>query len=391
MNEHLRPVFDRVKKVLEKPQRTAQKAIRGITMAGVIFVSAACGGEGQHIPPPNSPSTSQESFDDLVVSTQGKNYIAKADLAFEIPEVVVFQRKSKYDINEKGKVVQLTSLFNLKISKVENGEIVLDPCTSSVTESSPQGGEITKYFPGFLDEDGTIRTEINPQEQTFKTIRNRLKQEWGDKREIFSQWGACGVQRQYTAKDTGKSLPESIEQEDKVFKAQKKSSPLVRYNFVGYSLGAPLALEVARRNSHAVNNIILIDGPIKGLKLPKSFTKDDLAAARAGIQLRYGFDEKISQYLLDLAQNTAYHQQIEDFARDFTSTEKKLITITSSSDQFMPPDLATLQNATKIPGGSVIQIQPTGSYLKDHGALLPNRITGDIVVNALGKNLARVN
>lgn len=199
------------------------------------------------------------------------------------------------------------------ILQIEKGEIPPSELVS-IKYSGHQivryrtGQEINVYFSGFLDDHGVPYSRLSASRNTFLAIRKKLDHNGFDSffHSAFFTYGVevDKVVNEYdemTAKDTAKNPNLSIEQAFEFFSYLKEKFPLAQINLIGFSLGAHIALQVARKFPGDINNLISIEGPLNGMELTLS-CRIELPFVQKGLEAT-GIKEEVTPYLTECWNN----------------------------------------------------------------------------------------
>lgn len=260
---------------------------------------------------------------------------------------------------------------------------VINPFTGLLEDPKSFGGEINLFFPGFLTDEGMPYESIYPAKETFVAVRKTLEaQKWGTADTIFFTYGKVGLDH-YQASDTARSPQENIDHARNFLAKLKEEFPFAQFNLIAHSLGGIFALEAARQHLDAVNNLIFINSPIRGIeKTPDRVVKTWLAKPFIGRE------EKVTDYLFALWSNREYQEGLKIFVKHLISSGRKLKVIISSNDPIVPKTSAIVEGADVLivpappnSGGLLADLQSHGRPLKDQKAL-------EFIDQSLGENLA---
>lgn len=329
-----------------------------------------------------------ESGDVLVLN--GKQYLIRGNSLYPIPDLERYKKATKMD--EYGRKVFKASGTNgysiVEMQKQKSEFGIVDPFTGDFKDDKSFGGEINIYFGGFMT-DQDINIDLDASE-TFKKIRTKLEVNnwlpWDDLfftyRDKNSFLGGEDDKR-YKASDTGRHLNVNIEIASNYFNKLKELFPLVQFNLIGHSLGGIFATEVARGNPDAVNNLILINTPVRGVN-----RFSDKAALISAALLPVAGDQKVTNDLFDRWQNKTYQDSLSDFSNSFVSEGRKITIIRSEDDPFVSEESAYLPMAKFM---TLLKSESSIGFLNAHGRPLKEEIVFDIILKQLGRNLSRIN
>lgn len=262
---------------------------------------------------------------------------------------------------------------------------IIDPFTGTFKNAQPFGGEINIFFGGFLTDEGAVYDSIVPGRDTFVTIRKTLKEEkhWQDLGDsFFFTYGEKGLDH-YPAKNTARPPQENITKALEYFETLQELLPLTQFNLIGHSLGGVFALEVAKKYPDAVNNLVLINSPVRGIEqtLDRTFKVQTI---RQFLKPIVG-EEQTTSFLFERWGDKKYQEDLDKFATAFTKSGRKLLVITSSDDPIVPTE------SSKLPGATEMTIS-VGSFpllesLKAHGRPLKDGKVTTFLADNFGEKI----
>lgn len=354
---------------------------------GAALLLSACK-EGlaleQLLSPPNSTEPSFRMGD--VVTFKDRAYLLRESHAYLIPDLERYKRLTK--LAEYGRKVMVADnsiltqypVEELPVSPTQLG--VINPFSGELEDPKIFGGEINAFFPGFLTDEGMPFESIYPGKETFVDIRAALKlKNWQATDNLFFTYGKQG-QDHYKAVDTAKSPAENINHTREFLLKLKQQFPLAQFNLIGHSLGGIFALEAARSHLDAINNLILINFPIRGIERTPGRVLQTLL-----VKPVIGKDEQVTAYLFDLWTDKEYQKSLTTFVKYLASVGRKLTIIVSENDPIVPKDSAVVEGAKVIlapkvdSGGLLVD-------LKAHGSPLKNDQIIDRVAQIIGEKLS---
>ena len=272
--------------------------------------------------------------------------------------------------------------------KVSEEKYIIDLFTGQLKENRPLGGEINIYFPGFLTDGAMPYDLLIPRKDTFIAIRKNLeKNKWGEVESLFFTYGKSKFE-EYGPKDTAIDPRENIKYALEFFKSLKESFPLVQFNLIGHSLGALFALEVARKYPDAVNNLILLSGPVRGFKY--DFVRaQEIEFVRQAL-MKLGIIEEVIDYLVALWKDKNYQKGLDDFVKSFTASGKKIQVYTSNADSIVFEEEAYLPGVTTIidAGGRKGGLAAIPRIFEEHSRTHHDPVVQEKINNMIGENLA---
>lgn len=292
---------------------------------------------------------------DLFVLNE-KTYLLRNNKRYPIPNLEKYKRYTKFEPYGRKIFTSPAGSFNqLPLGEISKLPTIIDLFTGEIKKNRPFGGEINVYFSGFLTDGGNISETIRSATDSFVDIRkNLLAQGWDPSLEsIFFTYGEKAIEKataEYKAKNTARPPTENIKNALEFFQVLKEQFPPVQFNVFGHSLGAIFALEIARKHSDAINNLILINGPIRGLEasfLEKMAVK--LALKPALMPFIGGIEEKVTDYLFGIWEDKDYQKKLEEFVRFFTSIGRRMTIVIDKTDPIVPEESAVVSGAEIIP------------------------------------------
>lgn len=338
---------------------------------------------------------------DVVIVGRRNGYLLREEKVYPIPQLEKYIAWSK--IGQYGRNVFPVSADFL--SQYPRGEVptmpdVLDLFTGNLKRNKPFGGEMNVFFAGFMSDDGEIFQTVRPVEGTFTSQRNQLqKGRWGIEDTFFFMYGERAVLTgiaEYRAIHTARDPRENMRHADEFMRTLKEQFPLCQFNIIGHSLGALFALEAARKHRDAVNNLILINGPVRGLedtwwrKGAVRLLHDTLFRLKTG-------EEYVSDYLFSLWKNKTYQEELDDFTSSFVSSGRKLTVVIDKADPVVPIESAKLNGADEIliseSGNPMLNrlldcIPNPLNCAQDHGRPLRHLVVHEKIADRLGVDLA---
>lgn len=388
--------------MIETTRTLGRKALMRV-LAGTILSSSTACSQPIFIPKSqlsseNTTSTTKERetpSEGDVVFVDGNFNLLRNGLRYVIPDIELYKKYTKFEKYKRRIFFSSnSSIVNLPVGESKSTTTIFDDFTGYQKDTKRFGGEITVFWSGFMDDESVPYATLIPS-STFEKIRSKEclgAKGWGDKDSLFFTWGTRGLNT-YKGKDTAKDPRLSIQQALEFFEQLKKDYPLAQFNFICHSLGGNIAMEVAKKHADAINNIILLDSPIRGLRRTPG-KMAEVVLFRADL-LRRGIHEDVTEYLFGLW-NNKHHAELNEFFYSFTRSGKKIISY------YMDGDLAIPKESVEIPGG-VREIErditpeeekKTGLltnivlYAKRHGRSLTHPRVLKEIPEEIGENLA---
>lgn len=343
------------------------------------------------------------------------------DVIFVGDQPYLLRNGQKYPIGDIDRFVEYTkfakyggrvfregkTLDDIPAGFVPDGKYFFDPYTGLPKANKPFGGEMNLYVAGFLTSGGDVFDVQRPEQDTFGRITSRQRSNnWDPGLDSgHFPYGEKSIDKgftEYTVEDTMRNPEENAQHGLEFFETFKREMPLVQYNLIAHSLGGLFALAIAAKHYDAINNVILINSPIRGFSGSDDCQKAGTWVLKQGLRLYKRQDEKVTDYLFSLWNNKVYQREIEDFAAFFRSLGKRLIIVHTQDDRIAPIESTTIENAELVLlKGSLSEDCPVTRFppkadipairqaLKAHGAPLENDTVIDKIKDAVGRNLAQ--
>lgn len=339
-------------------------ALPGTTAAAVLL--AGCETQAQE----SSTTPSSHEQEDVpqmgdIVTAGDKAFLLRSGLLYPVPNLDTYKRNTKFEqYGRKAFSLKAGDLQGYPLGIVPNLPTIIDPFSGGLKNNKRLGGEMNVYFGGFMTDGGDVYDVMKPEKDMFIDLRNGLKSKGWDPilDTIFFTYGEKSETKgvaQYEGKHTARNPRQNIKLALEFFQTLKERFPLCQFNLIGHSLGAVFALEVARLHADAMNNLILINGPVKGIE-----RKDDKENVIRGLKaytfFKFGFLEQATDYLFEIWENEKYQRELDDFVSSFTKKGRKITDIVDENDLVVPPESCYLEKAAviKIPRSSEIKTSP---------------------------------
>lgn len=395
-----------------------------LAIGGIAFALSGCQVpqlESLVTPPKKERKDSPESGD--IIFVDNKPYLLRNDKRYPIPDLEKYRRYTKLDqygrkvITSPGESYRnyplVESVSPSAILDWMIGLSGLDPKAQGVAKEKLQkklreGGEMLVFFPGFMTEKGEVYDVMKPYVDTFTTlIKGLAPKKWGLEDCLFFNYGEKLWIDEYPTQNTARSPEENIRHALEFLKTLKEEFPFIQFNLIGHSLGGLFALAATMEHYDAINNLILINSPIKGIE--GTWGRRLLTQSARPLLRVWGVeDEKVTSYLFNLWGDKAYQRRLEDFVSFFTSIGRKISVVVDENDSIVPLKSASLEKAAEVrlrgtgrpqslwdptlyiryldASGYVIQAVREG--LEAHGRPLIDRGVIDYSARQLGEDLA---
>lgn len=324
---------------------------------------------------------------DVIVSGEN-SYLLRDSRFYPIPDLERYKTNTKFGkYGRKSWSLDTGSFPQLPVRELQATSNVFDSFSGQFKRGRPLGGEINVYFPGFMTDKGIPYDIIRPEEDTFVDIREKLKERnWQLFDSIFFTYGKRAINKfsEYQASDTSKSVGANIEHALEFMRYLKEIFPLAQFNLIAHSLGGIFALEVARKHGDAINNLILINSPVRGID-GNPVRRVQAQAAKLALKAYLG-DEEVSDYLFDIWGKEGYQKDLVEFGESFTQTGRGLTIVTAEDDPFVPTE------STVIKGADIVSIKvgsvPIINSLVAHGRPLKDEHVVKAIAEKIGENLS---
>ena len=273
------------------------------------------------------------------------------------------------------------------VDEVPRERRIYDKTTRTEKINNPLGQEILVFFPGLTTDGGMPYETIKPVSDTFVSLLVGLKtKKWGLENSFFFTYGKERL-IEYEAKHTARSPEENMRYAIDFISVLKEEFPLAQFNIICHSLGGLFGLAAAQKHPDAINNLILINSPIRGIE-GNLFRKGLVGAGRKLLEPYIG-DEKVSDYLFNLWGNKKYQRELGEFVLFFTSIGRKIIVVTDENDPIVPVESASVKGAKEIRLAKTTNAPiPINEWLVAHGRPLRDKEAIGQIGGELGENLA---
>lgn len=236
------------------------------------------------------------------------------------------------------------------------------------------GGEMLLFFPGFITDDGIPYDPIVPRVDTFTTFLNGLKRGWETWDALYFNYGEKLWIDRYQLANTTRDPNQNARHAKQLVGELKQELPLVKFNFIAHSLGGLFALHAAVAHPDAVNNLVLINSPLKGFeKTAGQVVK--VEAMRKALWVHGIFDEKVTDYLFALWKDQAYQKWVSDAVKFLRSLGKRVLVVIDEGDGVVSRESAEVEEVELLTiktgerGGLIPPLENHGRPLK-YGAAI---------------------
>lgn len=356
---------------------------------GVLPLLSACEEpkEEQHEPQKTKEIEGVPQDGDVAVVGE-EPFLLRNKKRYLIPDLRIYTRNTKLEwYGRKTLYLSQGSLQDRPIGDVPRARRLFDKTTNVEKIINPFGQEILVFFPGFITDGGMPWETIRPASDTFVSLLVGLKPKgWGLADSFFFTYGKERL-IEYEAKHTARSPEENMQYAIDFIATLKEEFPLAQFNIICHSLGGLFGLAAAKKHFDAINNLILINSPIRGIE--GTLFRKGLAGTGRKLLEPYVGDEKVSDYLFDAWSNKKYQKELEEFVSFFTSIGRQIIVVVDESDPVVPAESSSLKGAKEIRLAKTTNAPvPMGEWLVAHGRPLRDKGIVGQVGDELGENLA---
>lgn len=233
--------------------------------------------------------------------------------------------------------------------------IIFDVFTGQPKDAKQFGGEINIFFSGFLTDEFVLFETPGAENALFRKVRGEsglASLGWGGGDTFLFTYGVNGIGIA-DAEDTAKDPRQTFEKAMEYVVWIKENFPFARINLMGHSLGAVIALEIAKRNYNSINNLVLASGPVRGLRRT---IENRIATPIMKRWLKaQGIEEHVSDYLFDLWNDKFYQRGLDLFVERFTAMGKRIVEYASDKDRIVPIESTLLRKKVKLVKGKEIR------------------------------------
>lgn len=323
-----------------------------------------------------------------VVVVGGEPFLLRNNGRYPIPDLGIYARNTKLErYGRKTLYLPRGSLQDRSIGDVPRARRLFDKTTNTEKIINPFGQEILIFFPGFITDGGMPWETIRPVSDTFVSLLVGLKsKKWGLADSFFFTYGKERL-IEYEAKHTARSPEENMQYAIDFLSVLKEEFPLAQFNIICHSLGGLFGLAAAKKHFDAVNNLILINSPIRGIE-GNLFRRGLVGSGRKLIEAYIG-EEKVSEYLFNAWGNKKYQKELEEFVLFFTSIRRQIIVVVDENDPVVPAESSTVKGTKEIRLAKTTNAPiPIVEWLVAHGGSLRDKGIVGQIGDELGENLA---
>lgn len=338
---------------------------------------------------PQKPKEQQDLPKEGDVVVVGEDpFLLRNKKRYPIPDLKTYAYNTKLEkYGRKIFYLPQSGLADYPVGKISAERKIWDKTTRTQKTNNPFGQEILVFFPGFTTDGGMPWETIKPASETFVSLLAGLKpKKWGLSDSFFFTYGKERLV-EYEAKHTARSPEENMGHAIDVVNTLKEEFPLAQFNLICHSLGGLFGFAAAKKHFDAVNNLILINVPIRGIE-GTLFRKGSVWSGQRLLGSYLG-DEKVTSYLFDAWGNRNYQRELEEFISFFTAIGRQAIIVVDENDPIVPTESALVRGVKEIRLAKTTNAPiPIGEWLVAHGRPLRDRGIVGQIGEELGENLA---
>lgn len=371
---------------------TRREFLQGAALFGgaVLLSQVVPGCETQEEPSLPQKSKEPESIpqDGDVVMVGGEPFLLRNNRRYLIPDLRIYARNTKLErYGRKTLYLPQGSLQDRPIGDVPRARRLFDKTTNTEKIINPFGQELLVFFPGFITDGGMPWETIRPVSDTFVSLLVGLKpKKWGLADSFFFTYGKERL-IEYEARHTARSPRENMQHAIDFLSVLKEEFPLAQFNIICHSLGGLFGLAAAKKHFDAINNLILINSPIRGIE-GNLFRRGLVGSGRKLLEAYIG-EERVSEYLFNAWGDKKYQKELEDFVLFFTSIGRQIIVVVDENDPVVPAESTSVKGAKEIRLAKTTNAPiPINEWLVAHGRPLRDKEIVGQIGDELGENLA---
>lgn len=368
--------------------------LQGAALFGgaVLLSQVVPGCETQEEPsPPPQKSKELESIprDGDVAVVGEEAFLLRNKKRYPISDLRIYNRNTKPErYGRKTLYLPQGSFQDRPTGDVPRAQRLFDKTTNTEKIINPFGQEILVFFPGFITDGGMPWETIRPVSDTFVSLLVGLKsKKWGLADSFFFTYGKERL-IEYGVKHTARAPEENMQYAVDFLATLKEEFPLAQFNIICHSLGGLFGLAAAKKHFDAINNLILINSPIRGIE-GNLFRKGLVGSGRKLLEAYIG-EEKVSEYLFNAWDNKKYQRELAEFVSFFTSIGRQIIVVVDENDPVVPTESSTVKGAKEMRLAKTTNapIIPVNEWLVAHGRPLRDKGIVGQIGDELGENLA---
>lgn len=303
----------------------------------------------------------------------------------DLPKFLEYTKADQYGIKVKDFLSISGVVKKFPLRQAEKRDFVVDFFAGNIKHPKNSGGEINFFSSGFMTDDqgsASPSTDIMPN-KTFTLFRDKLKGNNFDFSDnVFFSYGQT-LLHHFSAQDTFKDPGKNIDYALKQFEQLMIDFPFAQFNLVGHSLGGLFCLAIAMKYPYAINNLILLSSPVRGIERTRG--RDVMQKLKE--LLPFIGDEQVSEYLFKRWESPTFGPELDAFGEFFTKSGKRLLIATAEDDPIVPKESVLIRGAVPI----VLPVRNTGVFnIQGHGRTLEDLLVLNPSTQSIGKNLAGI-
>lgn len=258
-----------------------------------------------------------------------------------------FKSRQKFDRGEWPVARELIERIPVgEVPRPAPGETGIRNWDGTMKEFQPFGGRMIIYMGGH-------GSNSSSQTVSFEVIKEFLRQDgWNDNVSLEGTYSLIESNEGffpvgYSEIHTYRNPQESIKKVELLIQWYKERFPLTKFILVGHSLGGFILFNSARAHVDAVETVVTLDSPLKGIDrvlLTRLTEAGDELIARGA---RLFSNSEVGRYLADKGDDEKFGQEAEVNGWYLVSHGVRLITATNKDDIFIPEHVAVLENSRR--------------------------------------------
>lgn len=375
---------------MTQPKETRREFLNdGARFSASLFLLLACTPTVK-IKTPEVKEKEMIPQDGDIVIESNSPYLLRSSKKYPLPKgVAVFNRNTR--ASEFG--ARTFTISKGSIDRIAEGVVKPNPSLDQIGDlksnrSIEGGGQKIIYFSGFMQDYGDLYQDVLFND-VFTDTQNSLKELlWGEDDRLFFTYGAEGL-KGYDVTATMRDVWENVRLASLLIARFKEQFPLERFNLIAHSLGGFIAFFAAEDHLDAINNVVLLNSPVLGLR-------PDLIRIIAAEGLSRAFGDKVVKQLLSFWDDENHRRHVYELVSKMRKYGNRLYTFGTEGDSIVPPESSILEGSMdEIEGEKIVKklmpINTKNHPLHIHRRLLSKEeapLQMDYVKKIMGRNLA---